>query len=431
MKMNSYVQSELALQNMRRLYVMRNFMVGGLMLMTALASIWLELDLPVVAIGAVLAFMLLLSWVTWMRLKRPAVVGTNELLIQLILDMSALTVLFYYTGGYSNPFVWMYLLPLTVAAVALQWIYTWLITVFAITCYTALIFFYQPLAEAHMHHHHEGDSAFTTHLLGMWLGFVISAGIIAYFVVRIQRNQIEHDRMLAGVREKVLEGERMLALGALATAAAHELGTPLATMSVVAEELQDEVRGQVQLEESLAIILAQISRCKAILTSITASAGRQRAEATHGEPLDTFLKGGISDWQDLRPGTQIDWKLEGSTPSPMIAVDRTIVQALNNLLNNAADASPDRISIAGHWSARELHLTIRDYGAGIPPEVAAVVGTPFFTTKEKSGMGLGLYLARVIFERYGGELLLNNHPDGGTLVTVHLPLTELIITGGP
>ena len=110
----------------------------------------------------------------------------------------------------------------------------------------------------------------------------------------------------------------------------------------------------------------------------------------------------------------------------MIRVERTLGQMLVNLLNNAADASPATIDVCGRWTDSALRFTIRDYGPGLSPEVAEKVGTPFFTTK--AGMGLGLYLSRIILERFGGAVSLKNHPHGGTVAAIRLPLKSLIVS---
>jgi two-component system, sensor histidine kinase RegB len=436
---NSHALSQTASnRNLRRLFWLRMLMAVLIGLAASVAILIYDIALsPVVLIGAVM-LLLALNGFTWWRLGRPLPVTDMEILVQLLLDTTILTGLFYATGGYTNPFVWMYLLPLTVAAVALPWRHTWLIAALAVICYTGLMFWYDPLpmmqmdmsgmSTEHMHMMHmQHSSGFSVHLLGMWAGFVVSAGIIAYFVARIGNNLREYDHLIAQAREKALESERMLALGTLSTAAAHELGTPLATMAVVAGEMAQECAAQPQLAESLALLRSQISRCKEILTSITASAGQQRAEAGHGQPLDTFLQQTVARWQDMRPATQLDCRLLGAAPAPVIAVDRTLGQALVNLLDNAADASPQHIECSANWTATELDLAIRDFGPGLTPEAADKAGTPFFTTKQDSGLGLGLYLARLIFERFGGTLSLSNHSQGGAVTQVRLPLKALLV----
>jgi len=414
-----------SIRNLRRLFWLRNVAIAGQCAALWVAQTMFDLALPLTPLLGTIVTLMLLNAFTWWRLRSVHQVADAELLMQLLADVLLLTVLFYYSGGYTNPFVWMYLLPLTVAAVALPWRHTWAIAALSVASYTALMFYYQPLP--HQHHHHDG-SDFSVHLLGMWFGFVVSAGIIAYFVARIGNNLREYDHLIADAREKALESERMLALGTLATAAAHELGTPLATMAVLAGEMAGDCAGQPQLAEPLALLKTQIDRCKDILTSITASAGQQRAESGLGQALDDFLQQTIARWQDARPAIQLDCLLQGGTPAPVIAVDRTLGQALANLLDNAADASPARIELSASWDAALLTLAIRDYGPGLTPEVADKAGTPFFTTKEDSGLGLGLYLARLIFERFGGTVSLSAHTQGGTVTTVHLPLKALLVS---
>lgn len=430
------------LTNLRRLFWLRTLMAGVIGIAAWAAMTMFEVTLkPGVIIGA-LVLMSALNTFTWWRLRRPLPVGHLEMLTQLLLDMAILTGLFFETGGYTNPFVWMYLLPLAVAAVSLPWRQTWLVAALSIACYSTLMFWYEPLpimqmdmsgmdmanmtAEQHMqmmHGHHE--SGFSLHLLGMWAGFVVSAGVIAFFVERMGRSLREYDQLIAQTREKALESERMLALATLATAAAHELGTPLSTMAVVAGEMADDCAEQPQLAQSVALLRSQIDRCKTILTSITASAGQQRAEGGRRQALDDFLSGIVSGWQDTRPATRFECRLHGPLPAPVIAVDRTLGQALVNLLDNAADASPEQIELDGEWTPTDLNLTLRDHGPGLSPEAESRIGTPFFTTKEDSGMGLGLYLARIILERFGGTVQLSNHPQGGAVTRIRLPLAAL------
>ena len=415
-------------KNLRRLFWLRNVMILFLS-STLLILIYLDIPLRMVPVVGTLGSMLLLNAVTWLRLKFAAKVSEGELLVFLLGDITTLTGLFYFTGGYTNPFIWMYLLPLAVAAVALSVRYVWLIAAIAVLCYSSLVFYNVPLMQMHsqmqMQMHTSEEDGLDIHMLGMWLGFVVSAGLIAVFVTRIGQNLRDYDHLVAEARERTLESERMLALGALATAAAHELGTPLATIAVVAGELADEFTDQPELVTSLAIIRTQIGRCKDILSSITASADQQRADDRQAQALDDYLEQTFAHWQDAHPATPLDYHLKGHDPAPMIRVDRTLGQTLVNLLNNAAEASPTAIEAVGQWSDSALSLTIRDHGPGIPDEISAKVGTPFFTTKADKGMGLGLYLSRIILERFGGTVSLGNHPDGGSVTTVLLPLKAI------
>ncbi|MCX7626950.1 MAG: ATP-binding protein [Methylophilaceae bacterium] len=414
-----------AVKNLHRLFWLRAVVVAFLSSITLLLH-HLGIPLPIPAIATAIGGMLVLNIVTWRRLRNPRPIGEAELGIQLLGDIATFTLLFYFTGGYSNPFVWMYLLPLTVAAVALPARYVWLLAGLVVGCYSLLVFFHLPLS--HLHANDWQGIGVDTHLAGMWLGFVVSAGVIAFFVERMGRTLREYDRLIAQARERMLESERMLALGTLATAAAHELGTPLATMAVVAGEMRGECADSPQLSKSLQLLQEQIERCKHILTSITASAGQRRVE--DGQRLDDFLSGVLDDWRNRRPMTVVDYRLDSQEPAPVITTDRTLGQALVNLLDNAADASPQRILVSARWQAGYLYFDIRDFGPGMSPEIADRAGTPFFSTKEGSGMGLGLYLAKLIFERFGGRVSLMAHPEGGTVTSVQLPLASLLLEAG-
>lgn len=411
-----------ATKNLRRLFWLR-IVVVGFLASVALLLHYLNIPLNPWPIGIALGGMLLLNVMTWWRLHDPIGVSETELLVQLLGDIVALTTLFYFTGGYSNPFVWMYLLPLAIAAVALNTLYVWLIAGLAVFSYSMLVFFHMPLS--HLHVHAGIGTNLDIHLVGMWLGFVVSAGIFAFFVTRIGQNLREYDKLTAEARESALESERMLALGALATAAAHELGTPLATMAVLAKEMSEEYAHEPQLQQDLALLRKQVDRCKDILTSLTSSAGDVRAVDANGVALDHYLENTIQRWRDIRPAVQLNCVIRGTVPAPMIVTDLTLGMALINLLDNAADASPERVDIEGKWDHSQLTLNIRDYGAGLTEEATRHAGTPFFTTKREEGMGLGLYLSRIILGRFNGSVKLDKHPDSGTITCIHLPLTGL------
>lgn len=417
-----------ALKNLRRLFVLRNILIAFLS-STALALFYLDIPLHRLPILAAVGSMLLLNGITLLQLRRGTEPSDTVLSIQLVGDLATLTMLFYFTGGYSNPLVWMFLLPIAIAAVALPPWRAWLLAGLAMGCYSLLVFFYVPLS--HLHAHYREGIGLDTHLAGMWLGFIVSASLIAGFVSRIGQNLRDYDHLIAQTRETALESERMLALGALATAAAHELGTPLATMAVLSKELLEEHAGHPELADSLQLMRIQIGRCKAILSSLTASAGQARADNTDSLALDEFLQETVGRWRDTRPALHFDCALKGDTPAPRIAVDRTLGQALINLLDNAADASPQQVAMQGEWDRKNLRLEIRDHGPGLSPETASQVGTPFFTTKPESGMGLGLYLARIIFGRFGGTVALQNHPQGGTITSIQLPLARLVVESKP
>ena len=408
--------------NMQRLIMLRGVVMACLSLVI-LALYQASIPLPYAPLISAIASLGLLSLIAWWRLRKTTQTSQRELVMQLLGDIAALSLLFYFSGGYSNPFIWMYLLPITVAAVALRAAYAWLIASLSITSYTWLMFYHVPLS--HLHMHMRDDAKLDIHLVGMWIGFVISSVIVAIFISRIGQNLRDYDNKIAEVREKALESERMLALGTLATSAAHELGTPLATMAIVSKELTQEYANQPELLVQLGILQKQVSRCKEILSSITRSAGQARADAGQGLPLRAFLQDTIQRWRDTRPATELVVSMHDNVFDPTIVMDRTLTQAIQNMLDNAADESPERVLFDAEWNEKSLRIHIRDFGKGLSAETKNQLGTPFFTSKNEQGMGLGVYLTQTTLARYDGELSLNNHAEGGVITIVNLPLKKL------
>lgn len=417
----TYATSPSAL-NLRRLIVLRTIALAAQALAVWVAVQKFHMPLPVQPLVFILATFFIFNLLTWVRLQRPWPVSDMELFAHLVLDVLALTALLYFAGGSTNPFAPLYLLPLTLAAAALPWAYTWAMAALTIGCYSALLFFYFPLPSEHAAH----GSDFRMHVVGMWLGFILSAGLIAYFAVRIRETLQDRERLRARMREQELRHERLLALGTFAAGAAHELGTPLSTIAVITNELTREARPS---GDKLQTLREQIGRCKEILASLSAAAGQTRAEGGGAQALDTYLTGLTERWRRLRPGINVRCHFEGSTPAPHIVSEHTLSQALINVFNNAADVSSQDVDIEGRWTTDELILEVRDRGPGVAPAALEHAGEPFFSTKSPGeGMGLGLFLARGTIERLGGNLELTNRDGGGATCRVRLPLEMLRVS---
>ena len=409
--------SDSAAINLRRLLLLRAFTLVGLGLTLAYTAGVLGLSLPVGTLAAILAAMAGVSLATLWRLRRGGRTTEAGLFGQLLLDVAMFTALFYFSGGSTNPLVMLFLLPLAIAAASLPAGYVWGMAAIATACYSGLLVWQVPLPHAaHLQH-----IDFGMHVLGMWLGFVLSAGLIAGFSAKMSNTLREHEQALSRLREQALRQERVVALGTLATGAAHELGTPLSTMAVLVKDIEPQHGVS---PEKLAILRAQIARCKEILASLSSAAGQMRAEAGRGQALDVFLDELIQRWRALRPGVQATVRLAGTQPAPRIVAEQTLAQAITNILNNAADASPTEVAIDGRWTRDQLLLEIADRGPGLSPDIAPAAGSAFLTTKT-DGLGLGLFLAYTTFSRFGGEVHLLNRDGGGVLCRLQLPLAAL------
>jgi two-component system sensor histidine kinase RegB len=395
-------------------------------------------------LGAV-GFLTLVSLLSWWRLTLNFPVGSLELFLQLSVDVLVLTVLLYYGGGSTNPFVSLYLLPLVIAAATLPRRLTWGMAALTLACYSMLMVWYVPLPGGHPQHapaatqpmmdhsHHNMEmtappvaattapleDAFNTHVLGMWLGFLISAVVVAYFAVEMARAVRVRDAQLTRVREEVLRNERIVALGTQAAGAAHELGTPLSTMSVVIGEMRRDC-SEPEHQENLNILNEQVRNCKRILDSLLKHAQETSSELS----LEEFIRNVLDEWQLLRPTVHYRFHVNGQQPSPRMRTDLALRAALLNLLNNAADASPDEMDIQLRWDEAKMTLEIRDQGPGLTPEAASRAGSAFFTTKQE-GRGLGLFLANATMDRLGGSVRLTNREGGGATTEVLLPLQRI------
>jgi len=414
------------LANLRRLLLLRSIAIACESVVLLLVSRWLRMDVPVTPMLLVIALHALINVVAWFRFKYERDISVGEFAMQLALDTMVLALLLFFAGGYTNPFVSLFLLPLVVTAAILPQIYTWAMAVLTISCYTLLIVYYIPLPEAHMETAAKG-SEFGLHVLGMWFSFLLSAGLVVFFVVRMANSLRERDLDLAQAREKALHDEHLVALGTLATGAAHELGTPLATMAVLANELKYDHADDPEVIEKAEIFRDQINRCKAIISDISATSGQPRGEGGGSVAIDSYLRDLVRQWQAIRPQAQAILQVQGPEPAPRILTDKTLTQAIINILNNAADASVDHVEINACWDSEQLTLDVYDQGPGLNEAVQAAVGTPFFTTKP-DGHGLGLYLARAVLERYNGSLTLTNRPTGGAHVRLVLPFKMLVIS---
>lgn len=387
----------------------------------------LRIDLPVVPMAFLLAIWCVASLLSWVRLRGREEIADSVFVVQLLLDVVMLGLLLYLSGGSTNPLTLLLLLPLIVSAALLPGVYSWIIAAAIVGCYTLLLFRYVPLPIAG-HSHAEEARDFELHIIGMWLGFVLSAGLIVAFVAKMGSTLRERDRLLSESKQRALRDERIVALGALAAGAAHELGTPLGTIALLAEEIGLEHEDDKGLQQRLTVLREQVGRCKRTLSMLSLSAGQSQAASGHRVPVDEYLQEIIERWCALRPATEARVDLAGDRPAPVIVAEQTLSQAIISILNNAADASSDYVELKARWDWERLTLEVCDHGAGLAPAALSAAGKTVFSTKAPGeGLGLGLYLAYSVVDRLGGEMLLFNREEGGACTWLTLPLAQLLV----
>jgi two-component system sensor histidine kinase RegB len=333
-----------------------------------------------------------------------------EFLAHLLADLTAFAVLVFFSGGATNPFVSLMLVPIVIAAISLRPRWVWLLAAVAGGYYALLLFVYQPLAVA------DPIAATGMHLGGMWFNFLISAGLIAFFVTRMHAALRTRDQELAALREKQLRDERILALGTQAALAAHELATPLATIQTTAHELATEFANDPDIGADCQLLEKQAQACKTILTRLAARAQDNMPAA---QPLNAWLHSLIERWQVLRPDAQIATTLSADRRD--FTPPDGLEQAIHNVLNNAADVSPAAVEFHSETNADALVIDIADRGPGFTPEQKAQAGRVLFSGKQGRGWGMGLALTHATLERLGGSLTLTEREGGGTRVRISLP----------
>lgn len=333
----------------------------------------------------------------------------------LLLDMASLTGIAYFAGGATNPLISLYLLWIAAGAALLEGRWAALLAAAGIGGYSLVGFVH---ADVHLH---DPQSALELHLVGMWVVFVFSAITICWSVVRLTAAVRLRDAQLAAAREAALRNERVVALGNLAAGAAHELGTPLTTMAVLAGEVRRAPGLPTSLQADLDLLQGQIGECKRIIGQLAAQAGDARADGASATTLDAWLERLVQRWHVQRPMVEPDLRSEGPRPGPRVVIDATFDQALLNLFNNAADASPGEVAIDARWQPDALELLVLDRGRGIPAARLPDLGREPFSTRVE-GFGMGLVLARAAIERSGGQLAFEARAGGGTTARVRLPL---------
>jgi len=352
--------------------------------------------------------------------------GAGSFFAQLLADIVQLTVFLYFAGGATNPFVSYFLVPLCVAAAVLPARFTWFATAITLIAYSMLLFKYHPVAmlemSMHDHHQHGVKPAISPHILGMWINFLLSALLIAWFVVRMASTVREQQAALHEARETALQQDQLIAVATLAAGTAHELGTPLATMTMLAEEMQSadpNNQDNMQRQLDLAMLQTQLQRCRDILQKLGTTAEFGNTGTLKPIGFDTFMQSTLDSWQVTHPDRQllISWP-DQITPVPQVMTDTIVQQALINLLNNAARAAQSRIGVELQWNSDGGNVTITDDGPGIPPEVIAQLGQPLATSH---GLGIGLFLSYAAIRRHGGQLQLQNSMGGGAMARVFLP----------
>jgi two-component system sensor histidine kinase RegB len=390
---------------------------------TALVLTLPDLDVPLHELLPLLAMAALTNGAiaTWLSLGRelPRLAAGASLL----LDVIVLTGLLEITGGPFNPFIVIYGVQVALAACTLGRAWAWVAGSAAIGGFGWLVYHHMVTSDVASHHR---LNDLPTHLFTMWTAFAVSAELVGYFVTQASRALTRRQRELEEERARSARNERLAALTTLAAGAAHELATPLGTIAVASRELERTVSRLEattdlgELLEDARLIRVEVDRCCAVLDQMSGRAGGAAADAVASVDPAT-VAAAVKERLTADQVGRLLIRVEDGVP-PLALPPAGIVQVVTALVRNAFEAvTPAQpVTLEIHERDGRVRFEVRDEGAGMPPGVLVRAGEPFYSTKEPGrGMGLGLFLARVFAERFGGSLILQS--DRGTTAVLEFP----------
>jgi len=405
---------------LRELLILRCLAAPAALAIMLVATKLYHLALPLPELLPGVVVLVLYAGYTAYLLRRPRPVSEAVFSWQLVLDLQVISYLLYCCGGGANPFASLYVVPLTIAAVYLPWPHIGLITAVTLGDYAFLDIFGHPGLQM------ANGSPVPDGILEVAAeaSYLLTGVQVVFFVTRLAATSRSRAAAVTAAREQQLNDRLVVAIGALAAGAAHEMATPLSTIAVLVKELRS---GRGNMQNGLDTIARQVGACKQALRHLAEAAKPSHGESPRTVALDRFLESVAGRFRVLRPDADLrtDWAIPA--PAPAVREDATLSQSIITLLNNAADASREPVQMNGYLRDDMLVLEVADRGPGISTELAERLGRPFVSTKgQAQGMGIGLFLAKTAVEGLGGALAFLERPGGGTCVTMTLPLAALL-----
>ncbi len=381
---------------------------------TILGVAWgLGIDLPLTELFALVGIEAASNLLCLLWIGRKRQICEWHVAAVMASDVALLTGLLYFTGGPSNPFSFLYLVQIALAAIILHAYWTWTLVAVSFGSFGLLLLDHQPLAIADYHQR------------GMWVALGVASAFIVYFLLRVTSALSQRENELAEARTQAARQQQLASLASMAGGAAHELATPLGTIALVAKELERQLGEDADPNtlEDVRLIREQAGRCRLILDQMSVDAGVGAGASIESISFADLMKDALTGIRN-----QPEVRLEGAAKASSLVVQlpqRPVAQALRNVITNAQDASPQgrEVVVRAAINGDRVQVDVIDSGAGMAPDVLARIGEPFFTTKDPGrGMGLGLFLTRAVVEELGGDLLIESTPHKGTKVGFSLPI---------
>lgn len=406
----------------RTLVLLRWLAVAGQSATVLVCALWLGFDLPLGLDVMVIACSVVVNLFSTFTLPANARLTERQAMWTLLFDLTQLLVLLALNGGLTNPFVLMILAPVTIAATALTRDAMFLVAGVALLGCAVLAVFYVPLETT-------GGQQFILpdlYLLGIWASLSVGIMFLAGYVRRVTVETFSMSQALTATQMALAREHQLTQLGGVVAAAAHEMGTPLATIKLVSGELADDLSDRPELLEDVDLIRSETDRLRQILRDM-GRAGKDDQQVKT-VPLSTLIQ--IAAEPHLDRGKEITFLTNGQTidpgtaEGPFVPSDPEIVHGLRNLIQNAVDFAKEAVWVQSHWSNAEIFITCADDGQGYPADLIGRIGDPFLGNRsgrrkstngrgEYQGMGLGLFIAKTLLERSGARLTFSNAQGDG------------------
>ncbi|MDH7797954.1 MULTISPECIES: ActS/PrrB/RegB family redox-sensitive histidine kinase [unclassified Beijerinckia] len=360
-----------------------------------------------------------------LRLRYPVThrLAEREATLLLAFDMLQLTALLYLTGGLENPFSILFLAPVMISAVSLSVTRTVALVLLMVACATFLGFFQRPLPW------YPGPVLQLPYLykIGVWIALVLGAGFITFYAFRVAEEARRLSDALTATELILAREQHLTQLDGLAAAAAHELGTPLATITLVVKELRRQLPAEGPVGEDMELLTSELQRCRTILGKLT-SLGNEPAQHWDVLSLPQLLEETLEPSRDF--GVELKSEIDGAGTPPTCRRNPGLLYGLGNLVENAVDFAKSEVLIKANWTEDQVGITIEDDGPGFSADVLTKLGDPYITSRGHddrraksepgSGLGLGLFIAKTLLERTGATISMGNGvaPASGARVSI-------------
>jgi two-component system sensor histidine kinase RegB len=409
-------------KNLRQLLILRAIAIFAQIITIIIVDIFFKISLPKNLMFLVIFFLVLFSLKSLYSLKNK-VVSDKNLFIELLLDVCAFALQIYLSGGISNPFISLFLLQVIIGAILLKPLFSWLIAIITFIFYLLLskffyvIDFYLIDNSMASNHHHSHHNIFDLHLQGMLVSYVISAILLIIFIGKIINNIRHGEQKIHALEQLFLKEKQLMEMGLLATSSAHNLGTPLSTISVIISDWKKIISDK-NLQDDIKIIDSQLQKCKNILSEILNYSGKSRLESFESKSLQDCCQNLVKNWQKSCKIKELEYEFLCTIEQPFF-FNNILIQAIYNIFNNALEAYKNKIKITFLNDENNLIIKIIDDGNGFDEKILKNLGKPNLSTKKSAG--LGLFLTIETLEKINGNLIVKNIKNIGTQVEILIP----------